>query len=397
MRTLYEYYWKGISINGQKQQGRLRASSKNAARQHLAYQKITLLQLRRRFLLQKKTHPSIFALNFTQNLYSLISQKISLEQALCIMSKTTKDNDIKYVVTHAINDLRKGTSLTKSLEQSKQFSLDYLHMLDCAEESNQLSQTLYQLQQHIQNQINVRKQIKKSLRYPLFVIVITAIIIAALMIFVIPQFETTFANNGKSLPALTQILLTLSRFTREHSTLLLLFTACLIFTLKGLAKTHLFRRWLQQILFSAPILSHYYHAVVLQQFFQTISFSLQSGLTLPIALSQYASRQRTSIIKNIIQQVTLSLQAGNSFSQTLQKHAIFTSEMISLISIAEETNSLTTTCAHISEQLTNRIYDITDSLSSQIEPVMMLVLSLVIGTVVVAMYLPLFQLGSVLY
>ena len=397
MKTGSSYRWTGLNAQGRAKTGTLYAINKQQLATQLKQQGITVIKATRQIGRARYHSTRHFELKFTSKLASLLSKGIDLKKALSIMQNSNNDIQYQYAISHAIHELAAGNTLSHGLKKTQLFSKYYLNMIQCAEHSCQLTQALSHLETHLRDQQQLRRQIKKALRYPCLVLVISLFVVVGLLCFVIPQFESTFMQNGRQLPALTQFLLSISTLIRQHNKgiviCLSLFMLCTHQLLKHNTSAQYFWHFL---LFNCPLIKSYYRIFTALQLTQTLHFCLSSGMTLYAALTQFHQNHHSDHIKKTIKAIMDGLHQGKTFSDSVATQTLFSPDTVDCFRIAEQTNALTSTCALISSELKNTLDEKTHSLTELIEPVLMVILSIIIGTVIIAMYMPLFQLGRVI-
>ena len=395
MKKEYRYRWTGLNTQGCVETGMIYVSNKKALVTHLEKNNIILLEAKRTTL--KCQVKADWVNQFTAKLNRLISHGVGIKKAINMMQQSNQINYEKHLLTKILDSLNQGASLSNSLRQLEIFSPFYLAIIQSAEESNHLKEALKHLEAHLKNTKAAKQQIKKALRYPSLVFSVSLICIIGLLYYIVPQFESTFAQNGKQLPFITQQLLLISRIIQHHILSLILTPIMTISISKVVIQnTDVLKQKCNILLFRTPVIAPIYKLLISLQLSQTLFYSLSSGLTLLHALEMFGDQQSSSNVKKNIQKICRAIKQGETLSSLLNTVGFFPTYAVDLIRMAEKTNTLADVCSSISQELQQELNNKIRQIIDMIEPIVMIILSIVVGTVIVAMYLPLFQLGDIM-
>lgn len=333
----------------------------------------------------------LHSLHFFEKLQPLIANGIALDQALNIINKNLNNPIIEMI--H--EKIKQGSDLSSVLLEFPQFfsPMDYA-LLKAGESSGKLSDFLQKLIYYRKRQDQIRSQMKKALFYPMLVLSISFSISMALLVFVIPQFQTVFASFGAKLPWMTQQVIFLSKEAKSYGLFFLIFILMLLFSLK---KYFRHSPVLQNALLKTPWLGKCVFQNQLSVFCYLISTAQQNGISLLSGLELAKNSSFFFSFQNALTCCQTELKQGAPLSKALHHQALLDSENIALLSVGEATGTLGTMLNLIAERLSHNTEMQLDYFSKLIEPLMMLFLALIAGTLIVAMYLPIFSMGAAIH
>ncbi len=332
---------------------------------------------------------------FTRQLSFLLSSGVSLIQALEMCASTTEHASFKIVLRTMLKQLEAGKSFSRCLKTRPDiFDGFYVNMVVCAEETGLLDQVLQDLANYMEKSEMIRSRVKSAMMYPVLVLSISLCIITGIILFVVPQFEALYANAG-GLPALTQALVNLSHVLKNNT---LIFIACAIgapIILFQYTKTEQGKQSLQSVIKALPLFGKIQYQAAMVRFFRSFHSLLKSGVNFLEALgvagniSGHPDVQRgIAISKDYVTQ-------GKSFAKGLEASKVFPPLVYHMTKIGEESGRLEQTF----EKLTSYYEEILDNLIAglikMIEPLMIMFLGGIIGVMVTALYLPVFNIGNI--
>ena len=378
------FIWQGL-VNGKKESGTLTAPDKITATLLLEDKQITAIQVTpfKKITLKKSDHFMLLA-----ELYNLLNADISLLAALQIITSTHQKF---FLLCKKIEEqLKSGQSLAKALEVCQLYNVTIYTLIHLGEQTGQLTTILKKIIEQYKQESAVLKNIKKALLYPTFVLVTTLAVLLAMLLFVIPKFSSLFQQFHSTLPLFTRVMIALSGNLKSHGGILLIIIALLIGVL--ILTSHCYKSLLMEYLLHIPYLKTVLLDSLCARIFFLFHTCLTSGLSLHEALTLVIPTIPFKRYQHALAHITAQLKMGVSFSQSLDPR-LFPENIRQWMIIAENSGTLDNTCKVISEHYSNILNEKSEKISLLIEPIIMVVLGLCIGGIVVAVYLPLFQIG----
>lgn len=328
--------------------------------------------------------------DFFEKLQPLISRGISLNKALTIINHNLKNPKIENIN----KKIQEGSDLSMALSQfSTYFSKIDIALIKAGETSGKLSQFLQKLIDYRRQQTKITRQIKKALFYPMLVFGISLAISIFLLIVIVPQFQTIFSSFGASLPWITQEVIIFSKIISNNYFIFLLITFVLIVLLKA----HNISSYLKNLALRIPLLGN----LIKKNYFglscYLLAITQQSGISLIDGLEMAKQASGLSYFQNTFSLCQKELQQGALLSETLKNQALLDIENIALLEVGEATATLPAMLIMIAERFANSAELQLEYISKLIEPCIMLILALIAGTLIVAMYLPIFSMGMAIH
>lgn len=395
-----QYFWSGINKHGQKVKGTTEAYSKQDLKSTLAKQKISIIKIRTCYLTnlfnQKIKQKEIS--NFLEHLSTLVNSNISIINALIIIQKDTSNHKLKSLISSCIQSISNGNSLYKTvLQHPKEFNQLICSLINVGEQSGTLDIILLKITSHIKKLELQKRKLIKILIYPVAIITTSTIVTMIFLIFIIPQFETMFSNFEAELPIYTQTIIKFSGFLQNSWKIVLCVLATLVLLVKwGKKYSPRFQQLSDKLILNIPFIKNIFIYDILSRSTETISITLKSGIplvkSLKISKSTISNLQYKMAIDNTISLIT----SGKNLSLALERQNLFPNQIIQLITIAEETGKLEQTLKKISDIYNERLDATIDNLNKIIEPIIMFILSIIVGGLVIGMYMPIFKLGEII-
>ena len=334
---------------------------------------------------------------FSRQFATMINSGLPLLRTLAILEDQSEAKELKRVVSDMRIDVEKGSSLSTAMtKHPRAFSRLYVSMIRAGETSGNLDQVMLRLADTIENEVSLRHKIKSAMTYPIVVLGLVTLILVAMLLFVVPTFEDLYSSLGGQLPLPTRMLLTISSTFRSF------------FWLVGLiviALAYLFRRWKasdkgrlawDQLKLKMPIFGSLFHKAALSRFSRTLSVLNRSGVPILQALDIVRDTVNNEVISHAVKDVQDSVKAGESLATPLSRHDVFPPMVVQMIAVGEETGALDTMLEKIADFYDEEVAAAVDSLTSLIEPVMIAVVGGAVGTIVICLYLPLFNIVNLI-
>jgi type II secretory pathway component PulF len=377
------YIWSGINAQGNKVDGSLQARSMKAVKKTLETQHIFVLHIHKDASASVKNKLSRKQrMQFLESLLWLLTSGLTLTDALQSLTMQKRFSALAPLREH----LLMGKSFAQSIAYLHLFPAFYDSAIQIGEHTGQLHDCLHQLMHYETQQLSLIAKCKKAVMYPMIVLTSAFIITLLLMVFVVPQFQTLYANAHARLPAITRAIIAISHTLILHYAAIA-FSIILIGVLFRVFSFHPLRMLTSTRWFIRLDLLRWSHLMV------TL---LQANTPLAEALHLANLSIYNRALQQSFEQIIAAIQRGDTFIHALNKHVVFERTIMDLMIIAEKTGNIEQGIFRISQHYDAQLNRLVDVLSKSIEPVMMLMVSGIIGIVVIALYLPIFQIGTIL-
>ena len=396
------FVWTGTDRNGRKSKGEVLATSAAIARVQLRKQGIAAKSVKKKpkslvTFGAKKIQPADIAI-FTRQLATMMKAGVPLVQAFDIVAEGTDHEKMRELIQTVRTDVSSGTGLAGALEKHPMhFDELFCSLVASGESSGTLEVMLDRVATYKEKTEALKAKIKKAMAYPIATVVVAIVVTAILLVKVVPQFAETFRSFGSDLPGFTLLVLRLSEWVQSWwFTLLLCFFAASYLFSQAKRRSQRFADWLDAVALKLPILGGVIHDAVIARFSRTLSTTFAAGVPLVEALESTAGAAGNVIYARAIRQIRDDVTAGTSLALSIRTTGLFPTMLLQMTSIGEESGSLDDMLGKVADHYEAGVDNAVDSLSSLIEPIIMSVLGVLIGGLMIAMYLPIFMLGSVI-
>ena len=395
------FEWQGLTKTGQKVNGEQAAINIFYAKALLRTQGITPVKVRlKRTLLFTHREKKIKAVDiafFTRQLATLLAAGIPMVQALELIATSQSNTTLEGVIIHIKTAVESGCTLTDALRKYPQyFNALYCNLIATGEQSGALENILHRIASYKEKTEILKSNIKKALLYPSAVLSVAMIVTTILLIFVVPQFETLFNGFGSHLPTFTLGVIALSKALQKYGLLAFIILLCTVtFTKIAIRKSMRIAKCFDKFLLQIPIIGHILENAIIARFTRTLAITFAAGIPLVDALRSVASASGNLVYYEAALRMRDDISAGQSFYAAMKSTQLFPNRVSQMIKIGEESGSLDTMLHKISDFYEQQVDTAVDGLSGLLEPLIMVTLGLLIGGLVIAMYLPIFKLGSV--
>ena len=394
---LKRFDWTGIAQNGAMLKGEIRAANDMRARVALRQRGITPIKLvrpwRRPPGLSRKTISLIL-----RQLATLINAGVPLLNAMALLAKSQDQSTASQILLQIRTDLQMGASLAQAMQQHPEaFDALTCTLVAAGEQSGLLEVMLERIASYHEKMQAIKGKIRSALAYPIAILGIAFTVSLLLLWLVVPAFEQSFSSFGAALPWPTQLMIDGSNMLREYGLLLSVFVGIAGFALYRQWQTH--PGWQTQTdvwLLRLPILGSLFQKAALARWSQTLASLISAGIPLLDALGPAGDTAGNRCFISASRKIRQQLQQGASLSAAMRQQPVFNALPIQMVAIGEESGALDDMLRKVADIYEREVNDLVSMLSSLLEPLMMVVLGLVIGGMVIAMYLPIFQLGNVL-
>jgi type IV pilus assembly protein PilC len=334
---------------------------------------------------------------FTRQLATMIDSGIPLVHALGILSEQVENPSLKAVVVVVRQDIEAGMSFCDALaKHPKVFSELFVNMARAGESSGMLDDILDRLATYLEKTSALTRKISSSLVYPAVVISMAIIITIVLLLKVVPTFKGIFDVLGGHLPLPTQILIFASDLLRKYFLFLVIFMAFLGFFLKRYIATEKGRYNFDRLKLKAPILGELFRKLSVAKFSRTFSTLVKSGVSVLSALSIVSKTSGNKVVEETVVNCSKSVRDGESIAQPLLRSGVFPAIVCRMISVGEQTGQLEKMLTKIADFYDEQVDSATSALTSMIEPLVIAFLGIVVGGIVIALFLPIFQISKLI-
>jgi len=399
--TAAVYTWEGTDRRGAKVKGELRAADMTSVRAELRRQGVSPLKVRKKaqplFGARKKKITSADLAVFTRQLATMMGAGVPLVQAFDIVGRGHDNPSMQDLLLAIKADIESGTAMAAALRKYPKYFDDLVcNLVAAGEQAGVLDVLLDKIATYKEKTESIKGKIKKALFYPAAVIAVAIIVTAVIMLFVIPQFKDLFSSFGADLPAFTLLVIAISDFLREWWWALLIGLGVAGFLItKVFQRSAKFREIVDRISLKIPVVGAILNKAAIARFARTLSTMFAAGVPLVEALDSVSGATGNVVYANAVQRMREDVATGQSLQLTMRQQDLFPHMVIQMTSIGEESGSLDEMLAKVADFFEEQVDNAVDSLSSLLEPLIMVVIGGLVGSMVVAMYLPIFKLASV--
>ncbi|WAF86942.1 type II secretion system F family protein [Metapseudomonas otitidis] len=394
------FKWEGTDKKGAKVTGELNGINPSLVKAQLRKQGINPLKVRKKavslFSSGKKIKPLDIAL-FTRQMATMMKSGVPLLQSFDIIGEGFDNPNMRKLVDDVKQDVAAGNSFAASLRKKPAYFDDlYCNLVDSGEQSGALETLLDRVATYKEKTEALKSKIKKAMNYPIAVILVAVIVSAILLIKVVPQFQSVFANFGAELPAFTLMVIGLSETLQEWWYIILILLFGVFFGLKKAhQKSESFRNWLDRFVLKLPIVGDILYKAVVARFARTLATTFAAGVPLVEALDSVAGATGNIVFKNAVVKIKQDVSSGMQLNFSMRTAGVFPTMAVQMAAIGEESGSLDLMLDKVATYYEQEVDNAVDGLTSLMEPLIMSVLGVLVGGLIIAMYLPIFQLGSV--
>ncbi len=399
-RKIFQYDWKGKNKKGDKVRGVAQGISEDAAKAELKRQGVTVLSIKKRQViefLEPKIKPMDIAM-FSRQICTMLGAGVPIIQAIELLSGSHEKSRMRELLGNIANEVAGGVPLSQTLAKYPQyFNALYCDLVAAGEQSGALETVYDRIATYQEKAELLKSKIKKALMYPAVVVLVAIAVTAILLIFVVPQFEDIFAGFGAELPAFTQVVVNLSRWLKSNWIIPFLCIIAAGFGIKYcLVHYPKFKDWIDKVSLKLPIVGGILRKAALARFASTLSTTFAAGIPLVDALVSAAGASGNALYRNAVMDVRNEVMAGMQMHMAMRTTMVFPDMLTQMVMIGEEAGSIDDMLAKIAGIYQQEVDDAVDGLSSMLEPLIMVILGILIGGLVIAMYLPIFTMGDVI-
>jgi len=395
------FVWEGTDRKGTKIKGESRASSPAMIKADLRRQGINPLKVKKKSELfaaskKKKILPKDIAV-FMRQLATMMGAGVPLVQSFEIIGRGHENPSVQELIMGIKADVESGSTLANALsKQPLYFDELVCNLVAAGEQAGILETLLDKIATYKEKTEILKSKIKKALFYPTAVVVVAFIVTAILLIFVVPQFQELFKGFGADLPAFTQMVIGLSEWMQTYWWLVLIGIVGTVYGF-GQAKKRSpkFNHGLDRLVLKLPIIGEILRKAVVARFARTLSTMFAAGVPLVEAMESVAGAAGNAVYAEGIMNMRDNVATGQQLQLAMAQTNLFPNMVVQMVAIGEESGSLDAMLGKVADFYEQEVDDAVDGLSSLLEPLIMAVLGVLVGGLIIAMYLPIFKLGSV--
>ncbi len=381
--------------------GEMEAPSEAAIRIHLRQQSIIPTKIAvkgKEFKISlpggKKVKQRSIAI-FTRQLATMIDAGLPLVQSLDILSSQQDHKVFKNIIREIREDVEGGSTFAGALKKHPSTFDDlYTNLVVAGEEGGILDNILTRLSNYIEKAEALKKKVKSAMIYPAVIVSVAILVVIILMIFVIPVFETIFKSAGQSLPLPTLIVLAMSKIIKKYIVVIIPAAILFVFLFRKFYKTEAGKTLIDRLILKVPVFGMLLKKVAVARFARTLGTLVSSGVPILDGLLIVSKTAGNRIIEKAIMNARASIREGETIAEPLGRSGIFPTMVTQMISVGESTGALDSMLTKIADFYDDEVDVAVSNLTSLLEPFLMVFLGVVIGGVVIAMYLPIFQMAS---
>jgi len=392
------FLWTGINTQGQPAQGELEASNAQRARAALRQQGVRVKRLRKKSkpLIPKRIKPKDISIA-TRQLATMLGAGIPIASSYAAIAKGSDHEKIQEVFKEIQTEVEAGTNLSLALNRYPRLFDDlYTNLVAVGERSGNLDNLMEKIASYMENHEEIKAKIKGAMFYPAAVIAVAFIVTTLLLLFVIPQFEDLFSSFGASLPALTTALIAISRGFRDH--FLSIFggiIGSIVFLVFTYRRSEKMQRGVDRLSLHMPIFGEILRKAAVSRYARTLATMFGSGVPLVESLNSVAGATGNSLYSDACSNIREAVSTGRSLSASMADTGLFPAMVIQMTTTGEESGAIEDMLNKVADFYEREVREAVDNMSKLIEPLLMVVLGGIVGTLVIGMYLPIFKMASV--
>ncbi len=396
------FLWSGVNRRGQKVSGELKGETLQQVKAELIRQGIVVQKIRKQHesFLDRYTQ-SVNAMDIavlTRQITTMLTAGVPLVQTLQLLAGSHEKKPMREMLANICTEIESGVPPSKALRQyPRHFDDLYCDLVASGEQSGALDAVFDRIATYREKAEAIKSKIKKAMFYPAVVVFVALVVTAILLLYVVPEFDNIFKSFGAELPAFTRMVITLSNIVQTYWYFVFGALVILIFVyIHSYRRMESVRDGTDKLILRLPIVGVILQKAALARYARTLSTTFAAGLPLIDGLVAAAGSSGNAVYRKAIMSVRSEVMAGMQMNVAMRTTEVFPEMVIQMIMIGEESGSLDDMLSKVAGIYEQQVDDAVDALSSLIEPLLMVVLGVLVGGLVIAMYLPIFKLGSVI-
>lgn len=391
------FAWEGKDKAGRSVQGELRAATLAAAGAQLRRQGVTMARVRRKFGWRKRRITDKDLCLFTRQFATMLKAGLPLLQAFDIVARGHANPAVSRLVHDIQADVETGTSLSQAFHRYPQyFDSLFCHLVSAGEQAGMLEPVLARLATYREKNLALRGKVRSAMFYPAAVLVVAVAVTAILMVWVVPEFKVVFDDFGVELPLPTLLVMALSEFLVDWApTIAVAVIGASWLLYRAWRRSASFQAATDRLVLRLPLLGAILTKAIVVRWAGTLATMFSAGVPLVESLDSVGGAAGNAVYHEATRRIGAAVRNGTSLATAMQQSKVFPAMAVQMVAIGEESGALDDMLRKVAEFYETEVDAAVASLSSLLEPVIMVVLGTLIGGLVIAMYLPIFQLGSV--
>jgi len=392
------FQWEGRDKRGSRIKGKSLAPDEQTLRAELRRQGVAPSRIRKQRDGRKggKVNAADIAI-FSRQLATMLAAGIPMVQAFQIVGSGSDKPAVQKLILDVKADIEGGTSLHEALGKHPLYFDDlYVNLVEAGEQAGALESLLDKIATYKEKTEALKKKVKKALFYPAAVLAVAVIVTVVLLVFVIPQFEALYKGFGADLPAFTQFVIHISQFVQHDGIFIALVVGGAIWAFIYFKKrSKAMREFLDRLILKLPIIGPILNKAAIARYARTLSTMFAAGVPLVEALESVAGATGNIVYENAVLKMRDEVSTGQRLQRAMENTGLFPNMVNQMIAVGEESGSLDEMSGKVATFYEQEVDNAVDAMSSLLEPLIMLVLGVLVGGLVIAMYLPIFKLASV--
>ena len=392
------FQWEGRDKRGSRIKGKSLAPDEQTLRAELRRQGVAPSRIRKQRRLRSggKVNAADIAV-FSRQLATMLTAGIPMVQAFDIVAQGSEKPAMQKLILDVKSDIEGGTSLHEALAKHPLYFDDlYVNLVEAGEQAGALESLLDKIATYKEKTEALKKKVKKALFYPAAVLAVAVLVTIILLVFVIPQFEALYKGFGADLPAFTQFVIHISQIVQHDGVFIAIVLAGAVWTFIYFKKrSKAMREFLDRLILKVPVIGPILNKAAIARYARTLSTMFAAGVPLVEALESVAGATGNIVYENAVNNMRDEVSTGQRLQRAQENTGLFPNMVNQMIAVGEESGSLDEMSGKVATFYEAEVDNAVDAMSSLLEPLIMVVLGVLVGGLVVAMYLPIFKLASV--
>ncbi len=399
-QKVYPFKWEGKDRKGTKVAGEVQGTNAALVKAQLRKQGVLVTKINKKSTLFGSKGKAIKPLDiafFTRQLATMMESGVPIIQAFDIIAEGSENPNFSKLINEVKTDVAAGNTLADSLRRHPKYFDDlFCNLVESGEQSGRLEALLDRIATYKEKTEALKAKIKKAMTYPIAVVVVAIIVTAILLLKVVPQFKEVFANFGADLPAFTLMVIGLSEWLQSWWFIILIGFIVIGYVYTQVnQRSKKFRDAQDRALLKAPVVGQIVYEAAVARYARTLSTTFAAGVPLVEALDSVAGAAGNVVFYNAVMQIKEDVSAGSQLNFSMRTTGVFPNIAIQMAGIGEESGALDDMLEKVADYYEAEVDNKVDNLTTLMEPMIMCVLGVLVGGLIIAMYLPIFQLGAV--
>lgn len=396
------YLWEGRTLRNELKKGELDAQDEATVRSQLRRKGLKSITIKTKpkdlfesipFLQQKVKGKDVVI--FSRQFSTMINAGLPIVQCLEMLGTQEQNKTFKKIILTIKEDIEGGATLSEALGKYPDiFDQLFVNLVAAGEAGGILDKILMRLSAYLEKSMKLKSKVKGAMTYPAAVLGISVAVVTLLLLKVIPVFQQMFEGMGRALPAPTQFLIDASKFMQSYFLFMVAGVVILVFLFRKYYKTEAGRLRVDTMILKSPVFGPLLKKVAVAKFSRTLSTMMSSGVPIIEGLDIVSKTAGNKVVENALIETKKSISEGKTIAEPLLECGVFPSMVVQMIAVGENTGALDSMLAKIADFYDDEVDAAVDSMTALLEPFMMVFLGTVVGGMIIAMYLPIFQMAS---